>query len=223
MNKKLAAIAILIAMISTTLMAGNWGSNFGGEMESVLESVEISSLSNAEVEGILLMREEEKLARDVYLTLYDKWGLRTFSNIAGAESTHMDAMGILIERYNLEDPIKSDTIGVFTNPEMQNLYNTLVAQGSESFNAALNVGATIEDLDIYDLERLIEDTDNDDLKIVYQNLLKGSRNHMRAFDMQLSRNGVDYQAQYMSDKSLSIILNTDMERGSVISNPNFKF
>ncbi len=223
MNKKLVTIAILTVMISTALMAGNRGSDFGGEMESVLESVEISSLYDAEAEGILLMREEEKLARDVYLTLYDKWGLRTFTNIAGAESTHMDAMGILLERYNLEDPIKSDTIGVFTNPEMQNLYNTLVAQGSESFNAALNVGATIEDLDIYDLERLIEDTDNDDLKIVYQNLLKGSRNHMRAFDMQLSRNGIDYQAQYISDESLSIILNTDMERGAVITNPNFRF
>lgn len=223
MKKKLVTIAILIVMISTGLMAGNWGSNFGGEMESVLESVEISALSNVEAEGILLMREEEKLARDVYLTLYDKWGLRTFTNIASAESTHMDAMGILLERYNLDDPIKSDTIGVFTNPEMQNLYDTLVAQGSESLTAALNVGATIEDLDIYDLERLIADTDNDDLKIVYQNLLKGSRNHMRAFDMQLSRNGVDYQAQYMSGEGLTLILNTDMERGVVISNPNFKF
>ena len=223
MNKKLVTIAILIVMISTGLMAGNWGSNFGGEMESILESVEKSSLSSAEAEGVLLMREEEKLARDVYLTLYDKWGIRTFTNIAGAESTHMDAMGILLERYNLDDPIKSDAIGVFTNPEMQKLYDTLVAQGSESFNAALTVGATIEDLDIYDLERLIADTDNDDIKIVYQNLLKGSRNHMRAFDMQLSRNGVDYQAQYMSNESLSLILNTDMERGSVISNPNFKF
>lgn len=223
MNKKLATIAILIVIVSTTLMAGNRDSNFGGEMESVLESVEISSLSEAEAEGILLMREEEKLARDVYLTLYDKWGLRTFSNIAAAESTHMDAMGILLERYNLEDPIKSDARGVFTNPEMQNLYDTLVLQGSESFNAALIVGATIEDLDIYDLERLIVDTDNDDLKIVYQNLLKGSRNHMRAFDMQLSRNGVDYQAQYISGESLSLILSTDMERGAVIRNPNFKF
>jgi len=41
--------------------------------------------------------------------------------------------------------------------------------------------------------------------------------------MQLARNGVDYQAQYMSDENLAIILNTDMERGAVISNPNFKF
>jgi hypothetical protein len=223
MNKKLATIAILIVMISTSVMAGNRESNFGGEMENILKTVEKSSLSTAEADGILLMREEEKLARDVYLTLYEKWGLRTFTNIASAESTHMDAMGILLERYNLDDPIKSDSIGVFTNTEMQNLYNVLVAQGTESINAALNVGATIEDLDIFDLERLIQDTDNDDLKIVYQNLLKGSRNHMRAFDMQLSRNGVDYHAQYMSDESLSIILNTAMERGAVISNPNFKF
>ncbi|MCK5198050.1 MAG: DUF2202 domain-containing protein, partial [Spirochaetales bacterium] len=216
-------IAILIVMISTGLMAAGRGSNFGSDMESVLESVEISPLSEAEAEGILLMREEEKLARDVYLTLYEKWGLRTFTNIAAAESTHMDAMGILMDRYNLDDPIKTDAIGVFTNPELQDLYTALVAQGSESLSAALTVGATIEDLDIYDLERLITDTDNNDLKIVYQNLLKGSRNHMRAFDMQLSRNGVDYQAQYMTSEGLSKILNTDMERGTVISNPNFRF
>ena len=223
MNNKLATIAILIVMISTGLMAGTRGSNFGNDIASVIETIELAPLSVAETNGILLMREEEKLARDVYLTLYDKWGLRTFTNIAGAESTHLDSMGILLERYDLDDPIKSDVIGVFTNPEMQNLYNTLVAQGSESYNAALHVGATIEDLDIYDLERLIADTDNDDIKIVYQNLLKGSRNHMRAFDMQLSRNGVDYEAQYMSDASLAIILNSDMERGAVITNPNFRF
>ncbi len=135
----------------------------------------------------------------------------------------MDAMEVLMERYNLDDPIKTDTIGVFTNPELQSLYTALVAQGSESLSAALSVGATIEDLDIYDLERLIADTDNDDLKIVYQNLLKGSRNHMRSFYMQLSRNGVDYEAQYISDEGLSLILNTDMERGAVITNPNFRF
>ncbi len=88
MNKKLAAAAILVVLISTALMAGNRGASFGGEMESALESVAITSISEAEAEGILLMREEEKLARDVYLTLYDKWGLRTFTNIAGAESTH---------------------------------------------------------------------------------------------------------------------------------------
>ena len=223
MKKKLLAIAILSVMLSTALMAGNRGGSFSNDIASVIENVDKAPLSSSETSGILLMREEEKLARDVYLTLYDKWGLRTFSNIAGAESTHMDAMGLLIERYNLEDPIKSDTIGVFTNPEMQKLYTTLVAQGSKSLADALKVGATIEDLDIYDLERLIADSDNDDVKIAYQNLLKGSRNHMRSFGMQLERNGVDYSAQYITDADMSKILNSNTERGTVISNPNFKF
>ena len=223
MNKKTVTIAILIVMISTALMAGNGGSSFSNDIASVIENVDMAPLSASETSGILLMREEEKLARDVYLTLYDKWGLRTFSNIAGAESTHMDAMRVLIERYNLEDPIKSDTIGDFTNPEMQNLYTTLVAQGSKSLADALKVGATIEDLDIYDLERLIADSDNDDVKIAYQNLLKGSRNHMRAFEMQLDRNGVDYSAQYITDTDMSKILNSNTERGTIISNPNFRF
>ena len=223
MNKKLLAIAILSVMLSTALMAGNGGSSFSNNIASVIEKVDMAPLSASETTGILLMREEEKLARDVYLTLYDKWNLRTFSNIAGAESTHMDAMGVLIERYNLEDPIKSDTIGEFTNPEMQSLYTALVSQGSKSLAEALKVGATIEDLDIYDLERLIADSDNDDVKIVYQNLLKGSRNHMRSFGRQMDRNGLDYSAQYISDSDLSKILNSNTERGTVISNPNFNF
>ena len=223
MNKKLLAIAILSVMLSTALMAGNSGSSFSSNIASVIEKVDMAPLSESETTGILLMREEEKLARDVYLTLYDKWNLRTFSNIAGAESTHMEAIGVLIERYNLEDPIKSDTIGEFTNPEMQSLYTSLVAQGSKSLAEALKVGATIEDLDIYDLERLIADSDNDDVKIVYQNLLKGSRNHMRSFGRQLDRNGVDYSAQYISDSDLSKIVTSNTERGTVISNPNFNF
>jgi hypothetical protein len=223
MNKKVAVLAILIIMMSTTLMAGNRSYNFVEEIEIVLESIEKKPLSEEETEGVLLMREEEKLARDVYLTLYDKWGLRTFNYIAAAESSHMEIMGVFLERYDLVDPIKTDVIGVFTNSVMQNLYDTLMAEGLESYNAALTVGAVIEDLDIFDLERLIEETDNDDLKIVYQNLLKGSRNHMRAFDKQLSGNGVDYQTRYITTEVFSHILNTEMERAVVISNPNFRF
>ncbi len=223
MNRKLATIIILAVFIGTGLTASGWGSATGSSMESVLDDISISQLSAGEEEGLLLMREEEKLARDVYLTLYDKWGLKTFTNIAGAESTHMDDMGILLERYDLDDPIKSDAIGVFTNPELQALYTELVTRGLSSFENALLVGATIEDLDIYDLERLIGETDNDDIKIVYQNLLKGSRNHMRSFDAQLGRSGIDYAAVYISSADLGKILTTDMERGSIITDPDFRF
>ena len=215
MKKKITAVIILLVIASTVVIAAGRGAGSRDNMAGVLESIEISTLSVEEENGILLMREEEKLARDVYMTLYERWGLRTFTNIASAESTHMDSMAILLQRYNLTDPVQSDVVGVFTNPELQGLYNDLTAQGLESLSAALEIGATIEDLDIYDLERLLAKTDNEDITIVYENLLKGSRNHMRAFNMQLTRNGVEYSAQYISDADLRTILGSDMERGRI--------
>lgn len=72
------------------------------------------TLNASEVDSVLFMVEEEKLARDVYLTLYDKWGLITFSNIARSEQRHVDAVKYIIEKYGLEDPT-IDEIGVFKN------------------------------------------------------------------------------------------------------------
>jgi len=50
------------------------------------------------------IREEEKLARDVYLYLYDMWGSSIFDNISVSEQAHMDAIKTLIDRYGLDDP-----------------------------------------------------------------------------------------------------------------------
>ncbi len=169
------------------------------------------------------MREEEKLARDVYITLYEKWNLRTFTNISKAEQTHMDAMKLLVDRYGLDDPMTTNEGGVFTNPELQKLYNDLVAQGSTSLENAVKVGSTIEGLDIYDLERLMKTADNDDVLIVYQNLLKGSRNHLRSFDRQLQRNGSSYTAQYLTQQAYDRIAQSSQERGTVITDPHFKY
>ncbi len=164
-------------------------------------------LSEAEYEGLLLMREEEKLARDVYLALYDIWGIRVFSNIAGSEETHMNAVLPLLETYGIEDPIKDDTRGVFTDPMLAALYTDLVAQGSKSLTDAFTVGATIEDLDINDLQELMEETDREDIDFVYGNLLRGSENHIRSFVGQLSRSGEVYEAQHISQAELNGILN----------------
>jgi len=155
------------------------------------------------------MREEEKLARDVYNTLYAKWNIPVFTNIARAEQTHMDAVGLLIERYHLEDPIKTDIPGKFENEELQKLYDSLTEQGSASLTDALTVGATVEDLDIADLKKLIAQTDNDDITIIYQNLNKGSRNHMRSFYSQLERNNSGYKAQFISSDYLNKIIKSN--------------
>jgi hypothetical protein len=179
-----------------------------------LAAIPLSDLSEQEAEDILWMREEEKVARDVYLTLGELWGVRVFTNIAGAEDMHMSSMLELIDRYGLEDPVGDNAVGVFTNPDIQALYDSLVAQGSQSLKDALLVGATIEDLDIFDLQVATAATDNEDIALVYANLEMGSRNHMRAFFRQLERNDIDYEPAYISQAEYDSIISSESERGT---------
>jgi len=179
----------------------------------LIENIEAAELSQAETDGLIQMREEEKLARDVYLTLGDVWGQQIFTNIASSENTHTEAVKTLLDRYEIEDPVTDDTIGVFQSETMQGLYDELVEQGSKSLTDALVVGATIEDLDINDLNNLLGNTDNEDIIIIYENLAKGSRNHMRAFMRNLENQGGSYEAQYISADELQTILDSEQERG----------
>jgi len=176
--------------------------------------VPAGELSAAEIEGILYMREEEKLARDVYLALYEQWALPIFQNIANSEATHMQAVKTLIDRYDLEDPAAGQDVGVFTNPTLQGLYDQLVEEGRRSLTSALRVGAAIEEIDIIDLEERIAQTDRADIQTVYENLMKGSRNHLRSFVSTLERqSGETYQPQYLSPAAYDAIVAAPMERG----------
>lgn len=175
-----------------------------------------SDLNDEEKAGLILMREEEKLARDVYVTLGNKWGLPIFTNISRSEQVHSDAVKTLLDRYGIEDPIKNDATGVFTSSHLAELYNSLVKQGSTSLMDALIVGATIEDLDIKDLNELTAKTDNEDIIVTYKNLNKGSRNHMRAFSRQISNRGGSYTTQYISKEEYETILNSPHERGPIL-------
>ncbi|AKI97430.1 DUF2202 domain-containing protein [Kosmotoga pacifica] len=163
------------------------------------------SLSDEELNGILQMREEEKLARDVYLELYDIWGLKTFYNIAQSEQTHMDRVGYLIDLYNLQDPALEER-GEFTNEDLQALYEKLITQGSASLIDAIKVGMLIEELDIKDLLELMETTNNEDLLTVYEALENGSENHLRAFNRQLEKFSATYEYQYISEELAKEIL-----------------
>lgn len=155
-------------------------------------------LSESEAEGLLFMREEEKLAHDVYTELYTAWGLPVFQNIASSEQTHMEAIKTLLDRYDLEDPAQ-DQPGIYTNPALQDLYNELIVSGSNSLADALKVGAVVEEIDIQDLESRLAQTDNLDIQQVYSNLLRGSENHLRAYTKTLrNQTGETYQPQYLS-------------------------
>ena len=142
------------------------------------------TLTDAEIHHITYMREEEKLARDVYLTLYDVWEVPIFANISASEQRHMDALKRLIIKYDFVDPVIDDTVGAFTNPVFAQLYKDLVEQGQESYCEALQVGIYIEVLDIDDIEGMLTDVEAKDVIRVFNNLLSGSYNHLSAFESQ---------------------------------------
>lgn len=173
------------------------------------------ALTKEEERWLIHMREEEKLARDVYTTLGERWQTRIFTNIASSEQTHTDSIKTLIDRYGIEDPVKDEEVGEFTLPEIKALYNDLVRKGSNSLSDALVVGATIEDLDISDLDKAINETNKTDIVTVYKNLQKGSRNHMRAFVKQIEKQEIEYNPQYISSDTYLSIISSPQEKGRI--------
>jgi hypothetical protein len=171
-------------------------------------------LSTAEAEALTFMREEEKLAHDVYTVMYEQWGLPIFLNISRSEQAHTDAVKTLLDNYAVPDPA-SNEFGVFTNQELQALYDDLISQGSQSLTEALRVGAAIEEIDILDLQERLVDTDNADVLRVFNNLLQGSTNHLNAFTSTLaSQTGETYQPQFMSTDDLEANLGKAMLNGN---------
>jgi len=192
--------AIMVCGLSESALAG--GSDFKGKQAGGVEQL---TLSSTEAETLTFMREEEKLARDVYLVMFAYWGSKTFINIAESEQKHMDAIKTLLDKYGLPDPAYQE-IGVFNDPNLQDLYEQLESQGKVSKLDALMVGALIEEIDIEDLQTAIDQTDKQDLQRVYTNLMNGSENHLRAFVSQIERLGVNYEAQYLPQELVDEIL-----------------
>lgn len=222
--KHLLLVTGLVLTAAILPAAGEDGGSIDGTgIQAALETIDESPLSTTEKEGIIFMREEEKLARDVYNHLFETWNIPIFRNIARSEQTHMDTAAFILDRYGLQDPIGSDVPGVFQNPELQKLYDALTTAGDASLEAALAVGVEIEDLDIYDLGKQLAETDNDDLKIVYLNLEKGSRNHLRSFYSQLIRRQGTYEARHITSALFDRIIESNGERAGVIADPDFTF
>lgn len=168
-----------------------------------------SALTVDETIDLQFMREEEKLARDVYLTLDRQWGdkTRVFARIAESEEKHTSTVGFLLAKFGVEDPVVNDTIGVFTNQELQALYDELVEKGSHSITDALHVGALIEEVDMRDILAAMSRTDERAITVAYSNLLDGSKSHLRAFVRVIETYGITYEAQVLDAEEVELILN----------------
>jgi len=152
--------------------------------------VRAAVLTDEEIYWLTYMREEEKLARDVYIYLFDMYGSSIFGNISVSEQRHMDAIKTLLDRYGIDDPAAGNEEGIFDDGFLGDLYKTLIDAGSASLVDALKVGVFIEVTDIDDLQAGIASTTRRDIKKVYSNLLRGSYNHFDAFCSNLTKRGV---------------------------------
>lgn len=172
-----------------------------------------SALSAEEIADLFYLREEEKLAHDVYVALYARWGTPVFNSIAQSESQHTEAVRQRILDHGLVDPAADTPPGVFVNDDLQVLYDTLVQRGQASLIAALEVGCLIEEKDIQDLtEMRSQAVGEPDIVAVHDRLLCGSRNHLRAFNRQLVAQGGSYVAQVISQADWNAIANAELER-----------
>ena len=175
-------------------------------------SDQLVDLTESDIAGLLWMREEEQLAHDVYAALGAEWGLRIFENIAASETTHIELVAALLDRSGIDDPMAGAPAGTFTIPEIQVLYDELVADGHNSLIDALEVGALIEEIDIVDLRA--QATDIADVQATYDRLERGSRNHLRAFTSQLAARDVIYEPTRLDVAAYHTIVSGEIERGA---------
>jgi hypothetical protein len=147
----------------------------------VLSAQAATGLSTKERTTLQSMREEEKLAHDVYVVLASKTGDVRFSRIAAAEIRHGQALERVMAANGVADPTDGYGAGKFPTPSFQKMYDELVEQGSVSLAAALEVGRRIEREDIAGLAVAIDQTDDAVLDQVYAALKAGSTRHLAAF------------------------------------------
>jgi len=144
-----------------------------------------TELTELEKDDLLFMWEEEKMARDIYSLMNQKYQAKVFQNIGASEKKHMDTVKNLLTQVGLSTPVNENEIGLFTNPIIIDMYTDLLYRGNQSYQEALQVGLDIEVTDIADLSLRIQNARDPGVIKVYEALREASYNHKAAFERQL--------------------------------------
>ena len=181
-------------------------------------------LNDQEEKQLLYLLEEEKLARDVYLALNEKWNHQVFNHIVASEERHFNSVKSVAKSYNLkiQSALLLNEHGRFQSPDLQRLYDELVNTGNQSMTDALKIGAKIEELDIKDLDEALAGTENPDLTTLYTRLRRASENHLRAFTKNLNNQGVIYLPIILTKKQYDDIVNAVNGKGECCSDATGK-
>ena len=165
-------------------------------------------LNSTEQNSIIQMVQWEKLFAQIYQQFYQQWQHEAFKNIPQNEEKHRKALEALLTKYKLT-PVSNTTSASLTK-----YHDDWIAQGNASLVAALTVSATMEDKYLLELQQALSNKaiDNFDIQFVYQNLAKGSRNHLRNIVNLLKAQQVEYQAHYLTSAEFQEIIHSPQER-----------
>lgn len=199
-NIKIVNNALSLIAVSSFLLFSACSSDDSSE-EKVNQN---STLKTSDKDALIFMLEEEKLARDTYEYLDGLWSINQFSNIKKSEQSHMNAVANLLDKNDINYTILP--YGEFANTNLQKLYNQFKIEGVKSKSLALQIGSTIEDLDIVDLKNFIVETTNPEIIDVFSNLECGSRNHLRSFVKAIINNGDTYTPKYLNQEEYNSIV-----------------
>lgn len=148
--------------------------------QATASALPTSPLSAAEKATLLRMADEERMARDLYTAIAEKYPDATqFSRVTASEQQHYDRLLALLGRYDL--PAPSAVAGTYDDTEVQRLYDGWLAQAQQSRDEAYRAAIALEQTDIRDLQAAIDESDNADLDQVYGRLLAASQQHEQAF------------------------------------------
>ena len=189
------------------------GAQDGGAID--VNSYPMSTLTQDLKDAIAYMGNEERLAYDVYMNLYDYHNINNniqvmqLQNIAqNSEKTHVGIVQALVQKYdlgvddlsNVETAVADNSVafedmprGVYDIPAIQELYDFLYDKGIASKQAALEVGCMVEVVDIDDLDEYIElaeESNATDVIDAFNILRDGSYSHYWAFDKGLKNMGI---------------------------------
>jgi hypothetical protein len=174
--------------------------NQSSQYEQYIEASK-SNLSDDVKEALNYMGDEERLAYDLYLKLYDTSGANQFYNIATkSEIEHITAVKQMLEKYDINDTelynheVEDLNAGEYANEHINELYEELYTKGIKTKQDALEVGCIVEVVDVDDLDLYIGytiDSNASDVQGVFEYLRAGSYNHYWAFDTGLKNLGIN--------------------------------
>ena len=174
------------------------------------------TLTPNEIQWLIYIREEEKMARDLYIGMYNSWGLSIFKSISEEEQEHINAMLELFKMYSIVDPLAGDVPRNYTNQHIANLHTSLLTQGMQSNKDGLKACALQEEISMQDLDLAMKSTQQQAINKVYSELQRDSINHLRSFIHSLEIFGERYMAVKIPQQTVDAIILDKMDRGFML-------